>query len=67
MKILIIVLIIGLTGCKDSRHAGTSTNTVQLASIEGAPQSTLIKYEDKEEGIICYRAYGREGISCLKK
>jgi len=33
-------------------------------SADGA--NALVKYEDVENGVICYRAYGRDGISCVK-
>lgn len=28
--------------------------------------NSLVKYEDAENGVICYRAVGRDGISCVK-
>lgn len=62
MRILIILFMLGLmVGCVDSR-TDTSSKVLQPTSEQ---PGELLKYEDKEFGVICYRVKSREGISCI--
>lgn len=64
MRYLVIVLLL-LTGCE----AKVRTQKEQVAKVldQGTRESELIRYEDKELGIVCYRARNFEGFSCLRK
>lgn len=56
MKILMVLLLFMLVSCERAPR--------QSATVQG--QSDLLKYEDKENGVMCYRVAYTDGTSCVK-
>lgn len=68
MKYLFIACL--LSGCS-VQH--TSSSTSSLSKVDETKSEVSIetlglkRYEDKEFGVVCYRVFGQEGVSCLIK
>ena len=66
MKYLVIIMALGLTACSPS---GPSAQTPAIAKTlnQGTGESDLVRYEDNELGVVCYRVRNYEGVSCIKR
>lgn len=63
MRFLVIASIL-LVGCSAEQHQQQPTAKVL---DQGQDENDLIRYEDKELGVVCYRVRYFEGVSCVKK
>lgn len=54
-----------IVGCSPSRDR-VEQNKIAQSIDQGYGEQELVRYEDKEKGVTCYRVRGYEGISCLK-
>lgn len=61
--ILVMYAVVQLTGCVDNRPQQKIAKTLDQGGIE----SDLVRYQDLENKVTCYRVRGYEGISCLRK
>ena len=58
MKYLVLILMVTLAGCTN----GSNKSAGDLAY----DYQDLRSYEDKKNGVTCYRVVGYDGLSCLK-
>jgi hypothetical protein len=61
MKYFIFAMIVfSCVGCDFNQIPGSKTHN------EGNQIGDLVSYVDESRGVVCYRVYGLEGISCVK-
>ena len=61
MKFLLILSIILMSGCADHQNNGIAK------SLNQGEEENLVRYEDLERGVTCYRIRGYSGISCMNE
>lgn len=80
MKYLLLLSFLML-GCSEQHQSSKQTTfdslenggwSIHVGSVgtnldQGEGFGTLRRFEDKEYGVVCYKLFGRDGISCLHK
>ena len=68
MKMIMLVVVMSLLGCRDCRRRDEAPPVKQTAVW---PEGSLRIVEDKERGVVCYimpaiTAYSSDTISCVR-
>lgn len=61
-KYILVLFTLFVAGCL--RTIRPSDGAIE--SNEAYDSGDLMVYEDKDRGIVCYRVFGFDGLSCLK-
>lgn len=67
--LMIIGFIVGVmaTVACERRERPRQEEEIVKVMKQGRNESELIRYEDQELGIVCYRARNYNGLSCIRK
>lgn len=63
MLIGLVIVALSAVACERRVQQPTVAKTLN----QGVGESDLVRYEDKELGVICYRVRNYEGLSCISK
>ena len=65
--LIAVVLMTGLTACSPRTQPRSPSEPLAKTLNQGEGEQNLVRYEDQELGVVCYRVRNYEGLSCIKK